>query len=327
MKYKESQLILDKIGKAQKILLGCHRNPDPDTVGSNLAMYQVLSRMGKEVKVICPDNIFEDVKFLPKSEVVEKVDYKSFDYAQYDLFILIDSSSWDMATGNKELAQFDLPIAVIDHHLTNTGFGEINLVDKESVSAAEVVYNVFSDWGEEIDKDIAQCLLAGIIADTGIFGYPHIHSETLAIGKELMDKGADKDQIVEQIYRNIPFEKVKMWGEIISRMEMDVEHKFVWSAVPNEIFEQYGSPVSSKETAASLFSPVVGDTEWGMIIIEEEKGILSISFRSKGSFDVSKLAVELGGGGHLAAAGAKTMHISFEQGVKKILEVARNASK
>ena len=322
MNYPKFKEILEEIKKAQKILVNCHRSPDADSVGSALATYLVLKKMGKEVKVICPDKLPEDVKFLPHSEIVDKIDFGKFNFGQWDLFLILDSGSQAMVTGKREGVLPEIAAIVIDHHKTNDNFGKINLVDENISSTGELLFSIFEDWEVKIDKDIAQNLLAGIITDTGVFEYPLVTSRTLDIAHALMDKGGNMQEIILNIFKNIDFNKVKFWGEILTKMEKD-EAGFVWSALSHEDFKKFGSPGSAKESAASIFAPIVKGTDFGMIMVEEDEGVLSISFRSRGDFDVSKIAERLGGGGHISAAGAKVYVSDFDQAVLKVLEAAR----
>jgi phosphoesterase RecJ-like protein len=321
MNYDLSEKILSEIKRAKKILVNCHRSPDADSVGSALGLFLVLKSLGKDVKVICPDKVPSDLGFLPHSGEVEKIDFGKFNFGSFDLFIILDSGSVGMVTGKRESVLPDIATIVIDHHTTNGNFGQINLVDEKISSTSEILFLIFEDWGVEIEKDVAQNLLAGIIADTGVFEYPNVTNRTLGIAENLMDKGGKKDEIIFNIFKNVDFGKVKFWGEILARMEKD-EAGFVWSAVSHEDFKKFGSPGSAKETAASMFAPVVKDTSFGMIMVEEEKEILSISFRSRGNFDVSAVAEKLGGGGHKSAAGAK-VYMPYDAAVIKVLEIAR----
>lgn len=323
MNYKLSIKILKEIKKANKILVNCHRSPDPDAVGSALAFYQVLRRLGKEVKIVSPSDIFPDVKFLPLTEKIQKIDYATFAFGKYDLFISLDSANISMITGSKVGEKPDIPIIVIDHHKTNDFYGAINLVDEAVSSTAELLYLIFEDWGVKIDKAIAQLLLTGIIADTGAFEYQGVTSQTLGIAQKLMAEGADKNEIILNIFRTISFSKLKFWGEIIRRMEIDEKYKFVWSATPYSVYKDFGKPLSAKESAASMFTSVVNGTDFGMIMVEETRGILSISLRSRKDFDVSLIAEKLGGGGHKTAAGAKVYDLPFEKAVERVLSVAR----
>jgi phosphoesterase RecJ-like protein len=329
MNYKESQQILEKIKKAKKIIVNCHTRPDIDSVGSALALYQVIKKLGKNVDVISPSVILENFNFLPFSEKIEKIKYKEFDFTKYDLFISIDSSSWAMVVG---MASSDkvpipkIPLIVIDHHKTNQKFGKINLVDDKITSSAEIIYLILEDWGASVDKNIATSLLAGIVGDTGAFRYPGVTGQTLNIAGKLMEKGADKDKIIHHIYRSVDFKLLKFWGEVLEKMELD-ELGFVWSAIPYKIFKKYSKPREGKETAASNFTQIVNGTKFGMVMVEGERGNLSISLRSRTGFDTSKIATALGGGGHIYASGAKILNTEFDEAVEEVLQIARKFAK
>ncbi|MFH1970790.1 MAG: bifunctional oligoribonuclease/PAP phosphatase NrnA [Patescibacteria group bacterium] len=323
MKYKDSKKILRVLKKSKRILVNVHRSPDPDSLGSALSFYEYLTKLKKEVKVICPDNLSEDHLFLPYSEKVEKVNFRDFDFSKWDTFLVLDSSSWDMVTGKDTTKIPGINLLVIDHHITSTKFGTINLIDEVSSSTAEIVYFLFKDCKVRLTKSISQNLLAGIICDTGIFQYPNVNSQTLEVVRDLMLEGADKNKIVENFYRNYPFSQLKLWGEILKGMEFDRENRFIYSAISYDIYKKYDEPESGKETSASMFSPIVKDSDFGMIMIEEERDVLSVSFRSKKDFDVSKVAKALGGGGHILASGATLRNMEFEKAVEKVLSVVK----
>lgn len=319
MNYKESTKIKEEVEKAEKILVNAHRSPDPDSVGSALSTYLVLKQMGKDVKVICPDNAPEEYSFLPSFERIEKIDFSNFDYKDFDLFVILDSSSWTMVTRDKGVKEFDMPTVVIDHHKSNTEFGDINIVDENVSSCAEVLYLVFKDWGVKITKDMATCLLTGILGDTGVFRYPSVTAQTMDVARSLMERGANKNEIIYHVFSSVDFDLVRFWGEVIRRMVK--EGDFVWSAIPHEVFKEYAEPGLGKETAASTFAQIVEGTEFGLIIVEERPKTLAISFRSRSKVDVSVLAERLGGGGHKDAAGAK-VEGEYEEALKKILKEA-----
>lgn len=325
MNYKTSQEILEEINKANKILLNCHRGPDPDSIGSALALSYALEKMGKNTEIICPsEKLYDELSFLRDYEKIKKdVNFSTFDYSKYDLFICQDSSSWDMVSGSKEISIFDIPIIVIDHHKTNTNFGVINLVDSKSSSVGELLYEIIKDWSIEIDKDIATALLTAIIGETGIFKYPNTEVNTIKIAAELMTKGADKDLIIARVYRSVKFNLIKFWGETLMRVVIDEKGKFIYSAVPYSVFESLGKPDYAKESVCDLFAQITEGTEFGIMMLETEPEKLSISLRARNTFDTSKIAQELGGGGHRAASGAKIVGLTFDEAVKKVLDVTR----
>lgn len=321
MNYKESVKILSEIKKAKKILVNCHRGPDSDSVGSALAMLQVLKDLGKEATVICPSDTPPNLTFLKGADEIVRVNFTSFDFSPYDLFIILDSSNYSMVTGLKDSDGPGIRSIVIDHHFSNEKFGDINLVDSEITSTGELLYRLFNDWSVSISEEIAESLLTGIIGDTGTFQYQNVGEITLRAAADLIGKGADKDEIVYNLYRNIEFKEVKMWGKFIESMM--IEDGFTWSAIPLSVYKDFGEYAYAKEDVANLFSPIVKGTEFGIIMIETSESVLSVSFRSRTGFDVSEVAKEVGGGGHKAAAGARIEGLPFQEAVNKVLVAAR----
>ena len=329
MNYSESLPILEEIKKANKILINCHRSPDSDSVGSALGLSRVLKIMGKETSIICPSDVPPDLQFLSGSdEIVRRVDYSDFNFSDYDLFITLDSSSYGMVSGSNDIEKTkDVSIVVIDHHSSNTGYGIINLIDEKMTSTGELLFRVFEDWETNLDSITANCLLTGIVGDTGCFMYQNVGEDTLKIAARLISLGADKDNIVYNIYRNINFSELKVWGKIIENMQMDTTNCFVWSTLSIADCKDYVNLENVKEDAANLFFSIVRDTDFGIIMQEMESGELSVSLRSRSDFDVSKIAEELGGGGHKAAAGVRIENTPFDKAVEKVLSVARKYAK
>ena len=325
MNYKESEKILKEIEKAKKILVNCHRGPDADSVGSALALSMALKNMDKDVSVICPSDVPADLNFLNGADQIKRVNFSTFDFSSYDLFLVIDSSTYAMVTGLKDSDKPSIDTIVIDHHISNERFGKINLIDAEITSTGELLYKVFEDWGISPNKEMGECLLTGIIGDTGSFQYQNVGEGTLRIAASLMDLGADKDKIIYNIYRNIDFKEVKMWGKFIESMK--IEDNFVWSAIPLSTYRDFGEYPYAKEDAANLFFPIVKGTDFGIVMVETNDGVLSVSFRSRSGFDVSKIAQEVGGGGHKAAAGARIEGLLFDLAVDKVLTAARKYAK
>lgn len=325
MNHKESRQILSEIKKAKKILLNCHSNPDPDSIGSALAMRSALLTLDKSVDIVCPsEKLYDSVSFLEGYEEIKKgVDFSKLDFLKYDLIIILDSSSWDRFTGDINIPKADNFIVVIDHHSSNMHFGNINLVDMNSAATGEILYKLFSDWNIVINKQASISLLTAIIADTGVFKYPNTSKETFKVVAELMNAGADLNEIIAKLYRNYDFNLIKFWGEVLSKVKIDKDYKFIYSVIPYEVFEKYGKPDIGKDTSVDLFAENVKGTDFGFMALEKEPGVVSISFRARKDFDTTKLALELGGGGHKVASGAKIKGLPFDKAVKSVLKVAK----
>lgn len=325
MNYKESKQILKEIKKAKKILLNCHRGPDPDSIGSTLAMRQVLMKMKKTVDVICPSKpISKQVDYLPGfSEIKLGVDFATFDFSEYDLFITLDTPNLSLMTNKNVETVPNIKTIVIDHHHISPLTGIIKLLDENVTSLGELLYCVFEDWKIKLDKGTADCLLAAIIGDTGAFAYPNVTSETLLVASKLMALGADKNMAADRIYRTESFDMLKFWSKVLSEMKIDRVHRFVYSFIDHETYKEFGSLDDAKAKAASLFAPIVDGTDFGFIGVEEKERFVTISFRGRTDFDTSVIAKELGGGGHKVASAVKIEGLPFHEIVGKVLKVAK----
>lgn len=321
MNYQQSSSILEKINQAKNILINSHRSPDSDSVSSSTTVSAVLKSLGKKTQIICPDEVHAQLHFIHGAAEIKKVDYASFDFSPYDLFIILDTSSWEQIANIKNYIPPKIDTIVIDHHLTNEVEGAIKLVDTSASATAEIVYKLMQDWNIKPTTEDATALFSGLADDTVFFRYTHDAAAAYSIASELIKAGADKDLFVHEMYNTYDLTAIKFLGKILA--EMKIEDTFVWSAIPNAVYVEYGKPDAGKELAANLFSQSIKDTEFGFIIIEKEPGIISISFRSKGKVNVAALSKSLGGGGHHNAAGC-TIKGTFEESVTKILDTTRS---
>lgn len=324
MNYSESQEILKEIEKAKRIVINLHRGPDPDSFACAFGLYYFLCSLNKKVDVVLTKTSDLSLKLSKREEarLIQFVDYPSFNFSKYDLFISPDSGSWEQVTDNKDVKIPNIPIIIIDHHESNERFGKINLVDASAASCAQLIYLLFKDWDFYIDSKMADLIMSGIIADTGAFAFSN-DSKSMKIAGELMDLGADKEKLILEEYRTQDFNQVRAWGEFLSRLQFDEKNKFIWTALSSEDYKKLKIPSKASSFVATQFANIVDGSDFGMIMVEDEKKSLKISFRSRSDLDVSKLAEMLGGGGHKKAAGGMVNGLSFEKAVEKVLETAR----
>lgn len=319
--YSLSNSILSEIKKSNNILINVHRNPDLDSIGSATALYQALTKIGKKVTLVCPHQVPANFKFLKGADSVKTIDFD--DWAgrprPYDLFLILDSASYDIVTGSKAIKLPNIKKIVIDHHLTNNWKDcSLRLLDTKASATAEIVYRILADWNISLDKNISTSLLSGIAGDTVFFKYPKDPGVMFSIVNELMKSGANYNLLIDKFNDGLSFGFVKLLGEFLKNMKK--ERKFVWSAVSCELFEKHGRPKGVRETAADSFFRSIKDVDFGVALLEEEKGKINMSFRSKQNFDVSKIAKKLGGGGHKNAAGA-SISGNIDQVINKIKKV------
>lgn len=322
MFYEKSAKIWDKIKESDNILINIHKHPDYDSISSALSISYVLNKIGKRNKIVGCQKVSEHFLFLRGAKDIETIDYSTFDFKGYDLFIIPDTGSYDRVTGDKRISLPEsLEYVIIDHHKTNNFESGLKVLDERASATAEMLYRLFEDWGVEVDKELATYLLTGIMGDTVFLRYSEDSKKTLSVVASLVEKGADKDFISENFYERCEFNTIKLLGVFLENMKK--EGKFIWSAIPYETFEKYGKPEGVREMAADLFFRGIKGTDFGVAMLEYEKGQISLSFRSKKDADVSTYAKLFGGGGHKNAAGA-TVKGEFKESVNKILERLNN---
>ncbi|MFI5241229.1 MAG: bifunctional oligoribonuclease/PAP phosphatase NrnA, partial [Microgenomates group bacterium] len=298
MNYQESQQILEEIKKANNILINCHRSPDPDSVSSALSMNYVLSILGKNnVEIICPDDIPDNCRFLPDSDKIKKEDFDKFDFTKYDLLIALDSGDWDQITGGTNIKNSGIKVLMVDHHHTNPNYGDIGILDPEAPANCEVLTRLFEDMNIPFDSNLSTILLTGIIADTVSFQIDDVTKGTFSTALKLIENGADRKKIIFNLNRSKPLDELLLMGEMFSRIIKDDDGRFVWTAIPKDLSQKFPNSRDAKAFLANSFIQSVADTDFGMVM-EEKEDFLTISFRSRTDFDVSKIAKELGGGGH-----------------------------
>lgn len=229
---------------------------------------------------------------------------------QFDLIVVVDTADTALLgtfySDNIDLFS-SVPILNIDHHISNTRYGQLHLINSTAASATEVLYSWFTqvpEWRNAITPDMATLLLTGLITDTRSFQNPNTTPRSLEVAAELLERGARQQEIVQHIYKTKPLSTLKIWGRALNRIQMDPAGAIVWSAVSREDLVEMDA--SSKETHGILDELIstIPDADVHVLFTEVEDGGLKASLRSSAAIDSSKLAAEAyGGGGHPRAAG------------------------
>lgn len=233
---------------------------------------------------------------------------------QFDLVMTFDTGNLEhlgpLYDQNTELF-FKTPIINVDHHASNTDFGQVNLLDVMAASTTEVVFRLLQEAEKRFSKklinpNIATLLLAGIITDTGSFQHSNTSPQAMETAAELMDLGARQQEIIKNIYKTKKLSTLKLWGIVLSKVQVDPIYRMVWSALSQPDFREAGA--DSEETGSiidDLLSNAPG-AEVILLIKHNDDGVISVSMRSTTNHvDVGKLCAEMGGGGHVRAAGFK----------------------
>ena len=324
---KLAPVILSEIKNSKSILLHCHPMSDPDSVGSALAMRFAIEQMDKKVTVIKGDSdIPTAFMHFPGAVDIIKKNFIEIDLNSFDLFISLDSGSKEMVTNMKSLT-FPLSIKtiVIDHHITNELYGDINLVDISSPATAFVLFKLFKLWNISISHDIAINLFMGIYTDTGGFRYSPTDFRVIRAASELAEIAPDFNQILFTMENSRTKESIYFLAIALSSVKTFLNDNIAISIVSHKdlvsknIPEEYVRGISISGMLISVIGWNIGVS---MIEIEPQKIKISCRTRDKEKYDVSKLAKALGGGGHKGASGA-SLNMSLEHGVEKVVETAR----
>lgn len=306
--------IIEKIKDSQNIIVTAHISEDADAIGSTYAFAKALRNMGKNATVLLSDEPEEKLKFLKSEYVIFKKDMK-FDA---DLVVFLDSAD-EGRLGDRKILKDKFPNVAIDHHYTNTMYADLSYVDGDASSTGELVYLFLKKMGAKITKPIAECLYAAISGDTGSFKYSCTSPRTMRIAAELMETGIDHAEISRHIHEQEKIETVRLKGYLMSEIKSFYAGRLRLVTIDKKLFDRFG--VSEKNAGDVVNIPrMVEGTEIAVSIRETEEKI-KLSFRSNGKYNVSEVAANFGGGGHVAAAGAAVFGADLAEVEKKVIEV------
>ena len=281
---------------ASRILLITHIAPDGDAIGGLLGLGRALRRAGKQVTVSCSDSIPTRFAYLPGyADIVSQAD------GPFDLVVTLDCGDLKRVGRIYRADEWrDIPLLNIDHHVTNTRFGTHHWVDASYVATSEIVLDLCDRLGLPVDVDIATCLLYGIIGDTLALRTDNVTSALLAKVMRLMQSGAPLADIIDQEFNRRPFNLLRAWQRALSTLRL--QEGVVWVVLSQQARHEVGWPDTDLQGLAN-FLLSVEEANLSAVLAEKDDGQVEASLRARPSFDVSAVAVALGGGGHPQASG------------------------
>lgn len=308
---------------AHRIWLGTHVDPDGDAIGSLLGLRHLLEAAGHVVTAACQDPPPGDVAFLPGAADLVATPP---DPARHDLAVALDAADAERLGRLHDPAVWSrLPTLVLDHHASNPGFGELNLILPGLSSTAEVVVRVAEAAGWTPGADAATCLLTGIVTDTLGFRTTSTTPDTLAAAGRLMARGAPLAEICARVFNARPLGALQLIGRALDRLE--VRGPFAVTRLSLADFEELGVGESEARGIAS-FLATAAEPLAVAVLRERADGAVDVSMRARPGFDLVPVARALGGGGHAPAAGARVAD-TLEGAAKRVLaalEAGRRAA-
>lgn len=298
---------------SDEVIVACHVAPDGDALGAMLGLGTHLEGTGKKVWMSWGSGVVtvpSNYQFLPGVDRVLPPDRIP---DAVDAFVAIDCGDVSRlellgprftASGTR---------LNIDHHLSNTGFGDINLVDPRRASSSELVYELILRMGGEASPEIATCLYTGVVTDTGRFQFSNTLPETLRVAARLREAGADHLAVAEQVYESAPFDQLHVLGTVLSRARLENGMVYSWL----ELKDLGGLGMEVAEDFIDVLR-AVREADIAMILKQQPEGGWKGSLRSRNDTDVSAVAQSFGGGGHAKAAG-----FSFDGTLEELIAAVR----
>lgn len=297
--------IIDRILEGLKDSRSCcvvgHVRPDGDCIGSQLALAFALRQQGKKVVCWNEDPVPDKLAFLDPERLVQP----PVEGEEFDCVLAADCASLErMGRVAPCITQRRL-LVNIDHHGSNTRYGDVNWISAREPSTGELVFRLLKEAGWTITPDIADCLFTAISTDTGSFQYPSTRPSTYHVAAELVKRGANLARICEEVYQSYPLSRVRLLKHLYNRFRLTHKDRIGYFWLRQADFARTGAEPEDSEGLIDhirAIQPVVV----ACLFEEVEPGLTRISLRSKNpQVDVSDIAALFGGGGHRAAAGAR----------------------
>ncbi len=286
--------------KARKIVLIVHKSPDGDALGSMLALYLALSRMGKDVTPASIDPVPDSFRFLPGGEHI----VHDFDPSQYDLVMTLDCGDLHQTKFDElypELFDGSRTVIKLDHHPFANDFGDIKLVYTDACASCYILTSIFEELNVKIRPDMATCLLNGLYTDTGSFQHSNTDPTVLRMAARLLRTGANLPAISKSVFHTTPLSAMRLWGRVLATLKQ-TEQGITLAIAQGKDFNETGT-IPEDLTGVVDWVNAVPNAKFS-ILLSERGDIIKASLRTlRDDVNVAKVASVFGGGGHIKAAG------------------------
>jgi phosphoesterase RecJ-like protein len=291
----------DAVAGAGTIALACHVNPDGDALGSMLGLFHVLRASGRDVVASFPKpfTVAPHYRELPGLDLLtDPVDFPT----EPDVMVTFDCGSLGRLGDLEPAAKAARELIVLDHHVSNTLYGTINVIDPSAAASGVLVRRLVLELGLPLTTDAAVALYAALVCDTGRFQYETTTPSVFELARELVAFDVPVSRLSRQLFEEHRFAYLKLLGEALANAELDTERRFVWTAVTQDMLTRHDVTLEEVEGLIDIVRRAT-EAEVTCVLKEEADGSVRVSLRSLGDVDVRLIAAENGGGGHRFAAG------------------------
>ena len=306
-------------------LLTTHVNPDADAIGSEVAFYYILKKLGKKAFIINHSSTPYNLEFFNKENIIQRFDeevHKNI-FNDVDVLVALDFNRADrtvrMENGFRESKKLKI---CIDHHQDAENFVDESFIDTNYCATGHIIFDFIKRTNiVDLDYEIAEPIYAAIMTDTGSFRFDRTTSGVHKIIAELLDAGVNPEDVYDRLYDQSKFSKIKLLGRALESIKLESDHKIGYMTLTQKDFSDFNAVESDTENFVN-YNLSIENVVLGILFIELNNGF-KVSFRSKGDINVNKLALEFGGGGHNNASGARFFTNNMQEMIPVILSKAK----
>ncbi len=316
--------LVDVVRAHQRFLITTHVRPDPDGLGSQLGLADVLEQMGKEVRLVISSLWPPRYDFMDPQRRIKRFEPPGSQYRDAEAIFVLDTGTWgQLGDFGAFMKTMNVPKVVIDHHISQDDLGATRLVDTTAEATGRLICEAAAALGQELSPVAADALFAALATDTGWFRHLNTTPATFALAEKLAKAGARPTRLYDLIYEHSTLPRMKLMGLVLSRLRT-VENGKV--ALTEIVMADYAATSAIPQDTEDMvnFTRAVAGVEVGLFFLEQPKGGIKVSFRSRERVDVAKIAEQFGGGGHRLASGA-TLAMAMQDAQTKVLNAVSRA--
>jgi phosphoesterase RecJ-like protein len=289
----------------QSFVLTTHVRPDGDGLGSMLALGEALEQQGKGVQLIVASLVPARYAFLDRDRRIERFPPPGETWRSADAIVVLDTGTWNQLDDfGPFLRASSAAKVVIDHHLTQDDLGALRFVDTTAEATGRLAFEAIAALGSPLSESVANALFVAVAMDTGWFRHSNTTPETLTLAAELMRAGARPTALHEQLFEQNTLGRLKLNGLVLDRLQVTDGGQIAYSEIHRGDYAATGAEPPDSEDLVNYTRSLAG-VEVGMLFMEQQRGGVKVSFRSRSRVDVARVAERFGGGGHRLASGAR----------------------
>lgn len=312
------------VGAHSRFLLTTHIRPDGDGLGSMLALANALELRGKSVRMTVASSLPPRYDFLDPEKRIRQFAPPGDAYRDADAAIVLDTGTWNqLGDFGTFLKTLNVPKLVIDHHLTQDDLGATQLVDTTAEATGRLVFEAIAALGTQPSPAAAHCLFVALAMDTGWFRHSNTTPATFRLAGQLESAGARPTDAYEKLFEQSTLGRLKLTGLVLNRLTTAHAGRTAYTEIHRDDYATTGALPQDSEDLINYTRSLAG-VEVGLFFMEQPRGGVKVSFRSRSRVDVAKIAEQFGGGGHKLASGA-IVEASLDEARARVLAAVGRA--